>query len=194
MPITFLLFLPQILTSSLSTKSPFAHNNFLFRTPYKNPSWLYPYSLNNFIVSFENMDVMGGVNQIMKRQKQAKRKRKAIKVVYISSPMKVKTSASEFRAIVQELTGRDSEVARFMETNGADDDFLMVHDQGFMTFDHDCGSRVPKVDPYGESPTSSGSLLESPIDDVLVPQMEANYMGMFPPSLFYDFSQVDVFN
>uniref|UniRef100_A0A803NSS0 VQ domain-containing protein n=1 Tax=Cannabis sativa TaxID=3483 RepID=A0A803NSS0_CANSA len=34
-----------------------------------------------------------------------KNTKKGVKVVYISSPMKVKTSASEFRALVQELTG-----------------------------------------------------------------------------------------
>ncbi|KAF6163307.1 hypothetical protein GIB67_025171 [Kingdonia uniflora] len=39
------------------------------------------------------------------------KKKKPIKVVYISNPMKVKTSASEFRAKVQELTGQDSDVA-----------------------------------------------------------------------------------
>ncbi|KAJ1297389.1 hypothetical protein BS78_01G372000 [Paspalum vaginatum] len=36
---------------------------------------------------------------------------KGVKVVYISSPMKLTTSAEEFRAVVQELTGRDSNVA-----------------------------------------------------------------------------------
>lgn len=38
-----------------------------------------------------------------------------VKVVYISSPMKVSASTSEFRAVVQELTGQDSDVTRFME-------------------------------------------------------------------------------
>ncbi|KAI5663684.1 hypothetical protein M9H77_23007 [Catharanthus roseus] len=41
--------------------------------------------------------------------KQPKTKKKPIKVVYISNPMKVNTSASEFRALVQELTGQDSD-------------------------------------------------------------------------------------
>ncbi|XP_054811314.1 uncharacterized protein LOC129312664 [Prosopis cineraria] len=42
---------------------------------------------------------------------------KGIKVTYISSPMKVKTSASNFRALVQKLTGKCSNVAEanFME-------------------------------------------------------------------------------
>jgi len=37
--------------------------------------------------------------------------KQGIKVVYISSPMKLTASAEEFRAVVQELTGRDSNVA-----------------------------------------------------------------------------------
>jgi hypothetical protein len=37
--------------------------------------------------------------------------RKGIKVVYISSPMMLTASSEEFRAVVQELTGRDSNVA-----------------------------------------------------------------------------------
>ncbi|KAL4586309.1 hypothetical protein LXL04_010945 [Taraxacum kok-saghyz] len=36
-----------------------------------------------------------------------------LKVVYISSPMKVTTSASRFRTLVQELTGRDSDISRY---------------------------------------------------------------------------------
>ncbi|XP_010548817.1 PREDICTED: uncharacterized protein LOC104820144 [Tarenaya hassleriana] len=43
--------------------------------------------------------------------KRRKSKKEDIKVVYISSPIKVKTSASEFRALVQELTGKDSDIA-----------------------------------------------------------------------------------
>ena len=49
---------------------------------------------------------------------------KNIKVVYISNPMKVKTSASEFRALVQELTGQDAELppdpSKFKDS-GSDD-------------------------------------------------------------------------
>ncbi|KAL1312522.1 hypothetical protein HN51_039130 [Arachis hypogaea] len=59
---------------------------------------------------------MNGVQQKTptKRSNKQKKKnnnnnKKEIKVVYISNPMKVKTSASEFRALVQELTGQDAE-------------------------------------------------------------------------------------
>ena len=59
------------------------------------------------------------VNREEKRQKYL-RPMKVIKVVYIASPMKVKTSASKFRDLVQELTGQDSDTARYMEVNGGD--------------------------------------------------------------------------
>ncbi|XP_011653858.1 sigma factor binding protein 2, chloroplastic [Cucumis sativus] len=45
-----------------------------------------------------------------KKTKQPKnRLKKPIKVVYISNPMKVQTSASGFMALVQELTGQDAD-------------------------------------------------------------------------------------
>ncbi|ERM98135.1 hypothetical protein AMTRI_Chr01g127690 [Amborella trichopoda] len=46
-----------------------------------------------------------GVQQ--KSPKASKSKKNPIKVVYISNPKMVKASASEFRALVQELTGQD---------------------------------------------------------------------------------------
>ncbi|BFG20505.1 hypothetical protein CerSpe_067790 [Prunus speciosa] len=76
------------------------------------------------------MDVLGE-NHMKSPPKQRKRSRsKGVKVVYISSPMKVKTSASKFRALVQELTGRDSDAERFMETKGA-------HSQNVHEFTHE---------------------------------------------------------
>ena len=59
-------------------------------------------------------------------KKQGKGRRTAVKVVYISSPMKVKTCASKFRALVQELTGRESEVARYMEMKEREESRKMV--------------------------------------------------------------------
>jgi len=59
----------------------------------------------------------------MKGKRQNKKNKKEVTVTYISSPMKVKTSASNFRALVQELTGQDSNVAdMFVEVN----DFVHV--------------------------------------------------------------------
>lgn len=50
----------------------------------------------------------------MKNKRASRRDKKEIKVTYISSPVKVKTSASNFRALVQELTGQYSNVAETM--------------------------------------------------------------------------------
>ncbi|KAF9660955.1 hypothetical protein SADUNF_Sadunf19G0017600 [Salix dunnii] len=49
--------------------------------------------------------------QLKRGQKSTQNKRKPVKIKYISSPTMVKaTNATEFRAIVQELTGKDSKV------------------------------------------------------------------------------------
>ncbi|KAJ0098416.1 hypothetical protein Patl1_20913 [Pistacia atlantica] len=46
--------------------------------------------------------------QRRKARKNTKSNKKPIKIVHISNPMKVNTSASQFRALVQELTGQDA--------------------------------------------------------------------------------------
>ncbi|PON98753.1 VQ motif containing protein [Trema orientale] len=77
----------------------------------------------------------------MKTQKELKRnRRKGVKVVYISSPMKVKTSASKFRALVQELTGINSDAERFIEMNGVGDN-PPDHRQSHVV-DHDQDQRL----------------------------------------------------
>ena len=69
------------------------------------------------------VETMLGVNNnhgvMMKSKGRSKRvHKKDVKVTYISSPMKVKTSASNFRALVQELTGQASNVAEmFVEAD-----------------------------------------------------------------------------
>uniref|UniRef100_A0A1D1YV33 Protein MKS1 n=1 Tax=Anthurium amnicola TaxID=1678845 RepID=A0A1D1YV33_9ARAE len=49
--------------------------------------------------------------------KKHKTKKKPIKVVYISNPMRVKTTAAEFKGLVQELTGQDSDIADLFKFN-----------------------------------------------------------------------------
>ncbi|RDY03737.1 Sigma factor binding protein 1, chloroplastic, partial [Mucuna pruriens] len=74
---------------------------------------------------------MLGVNNhvVMKAKgKNIRSHKKDVKVTYISSPMKVKTSASNFRALVQELTGQASNVAEvLMEPDYAAHDDDGVH-------------------------------------------------------------------
>lgn len=50
------------------------------------------------------------MEKIPKKAYKIKRKQ-PLKVVYITNPIKFETSALEFRALVQELTGQDSHVA-----------------------------------------------------------------------------------
>ncbi|XP_062175006.1 uncharacterized protein LOC133880135 [Alnus glutinosa] len=107
------------------------------------------------------MDVLGANHVSSKRQ--AKRiSKKPIKVVYISTPMKVKTSASKFRDLVQELTGQDSDTTRYAEVNGADHEDACHHhqrstDQQFRTMvDEASGfplsnSYFKLLQPYSES-------------------------------------------
>ncbi|XP_028788245.1 uncharacterized protein LOC114744215 [Neltuma alba] len=67
----------------------------------------------------------------MKNRSSHQKSQKGIKVTYISSPMKVKTSASNFRDLVQKLTGKSSNVAEanFMEearNHENDDDYELI--------------------------------------------------------------------
>jgi hypothetical protein len=86
------------------------------------------------------MDVLGA-NQMSSKKQPKRITKKPIKVVYISTPMKVKTSASKFRDLVQELTGQNSDTTQYVEVNGAADD------EG----DANCRHDFPKMITYSES-------------------------------------------
>ena len=138
------------------------------------------------------MDLLGVSTKGGKRS-HTRRSKKAIKVVYISSPMKVKTSASEFRALVQELTGKDSDAERFLDINGARNSPEIHHQTA--EYDHHA-SMFPSMNSCrDESPstTSSESFLES-LDGELFPSMEGSFMGMLQSSLFHESFQLDVLN
>ncbi|PSS24306.1 Sigma factor binding protein [Actinidia chinensis var. chinensis] len=117
----------------------------------------------------------------MEHVRKSKRKRESVKVVYISSPVKVKTSASRFRSLVQELTGRDSDMSRFVETNGGDYNSQQpIVDTEFKSIN----SRVT------ESSTSSDSWFEPSFDDLLMSsQLQGSFLGMFPPNLSFEGSR-----
>ncbi|CAL0333645.1 unnamed protein product [Lupinus luteus] len=102
----------------------------------------------------------------MKNKRQSRRDKKEIKVTYISSPMKVKTSASNFRALVQELTGQDSNVAdTFMaiEENCANDERVNIKDTNQRwsvdVTDQGCLSEETLL-KYGNMEFLSSSLME----------------------------------
>ncbi|KAJ9190546.1 hypothetical protein P3X46_001733 [Hevea brasiliensis] len=138
------------------------------------------------------MDVLG-VNVKSKKQSRRRSAKKGIKVVYISSPMKVETSASKFRALVQELTGKDSDAERFMDFNGVENSPEILERR---TVDGSAGSLVPLMNSYNESsssPAGSDSIFQ-PFDGFLQP-MEGSFMSMFQSNLFHESSlELDVFN
>lgn len=135
-----------------------------------------------------------------KKAKQPKKNNNPIKVVYISNPMKVRTSASQFRALVQELTGQDSELPDPTKFSNKDE-YVGGHqhqtapdpmtnddskiDGGDDDDDHSQQEEVPTVDPSTsqEQPESSSSQFE-PYDDVFT-----NLSGLLPNTVFYDSPQ-----
>ncbi|KAK4424827.1 hypothetical protein Salat_1676300 [Sesamum alatum] len=132
------------------------------------------------------------------RDRKGKRKNNSsLKVVYISSPMKVKTSASRFRSLVQELTGKNSDISQYMaEPNNhygfmdfreidCDDDQSLAKD----TSDDQC--QIFSSVFAEDTPTSSDSLLE-PMENVFVSQMDEQFSGFFSTNSFFDASQLDV--
>ncbi|KAJ4720399.1 sigma factor binding protein 1, chloroplastic-like [Melia azedarach] len=130
------------------------------------------------------MDVLG-VQQMKIRKSSGGDKRrckKGVKVVYISSPMKVKTCASKFRALVQELTGKDSDAyAAALQISNADTSpNKVVVDRDV----HENNDR--EVSAEGDLINSPCCTIESPFDDDLfMPQREGSFLGMFTSNLFH---------
>ncbi|XP_060169088.1 uncharacterized protein LOC132599958 [Lycium barbarum] len=136
-------------------------------------------------------------------------KKSNVKVVYISTPMKVKTSATRFRSLVQELTGRDSDIARIMETNGMTE-FEDIHHELLPTKSSSpspspspspSSSLLPaKSSSYSSSVSSeSNYFMEPNFNDLFSGQMEEQFLDLlanssnYLPSSSIDYSaEVDV--
>ncbi|KAH1257986.1 Sigma factor binding protein 2, chloroplastic [Glycine max] len=129
-----------------------------------------------------------------------------VKVVYISNPMKIKTSASEFRALVQELTGQDAESppdpTRFHGLIHPDSSSSVDHIKEEEDNVHSVNCVVPPAVAdenmslagcYEEEQQQQPSSMESinnfePLDDddVFTPQMIENISALLPASVFYE--------
>ncbi|OWM78463.1 uncharacterized protein LOC116211606 [Punica granatum] len=166
------------------------------------------------------MDMLGVADHKMKSSKREGKRRSSsgkngIKVVYISSPMKVKTSASEFRAIVQELTGRDSDVARFMDGSSNEDDGqnrTEDHSSSHLNIKREekdhllsgvayFGSDNMFSEDYNtyyfenDSPTTSESLVEQYDGNLFsMPHVERSFRENNFPFVFQESVLLDVFN
>ncbi|KAI3744052.1 hypothetical protein L1987_57124 [Smallanthus sonchifolius] len=101
---------------------------------------------------------------------------KKLKVVYISSPMKVKTSASRFRSLVQELTGRDSDISRY-NAGYFDPTAPTTSTQG------DGHVNSKPVDQLTQQGLLTGS--ESFLDNVLSSEVFDHLDGILPPYSLY---------
>ncbi|KAK8588834.1 hypothetical protein V6N13_087732 [Hibiscus sabdariffa] len=147
--------------------------------------------------------ISSGTLQTRKLSPRKAKSKKPIKVVYISNPMKVKTSASKFRALVQKLTGQDAELpddpTKFTDTEEVVDDVGGDSDGG--------NQRVPEAAAKKGTTTTDYHVEEVPNfdrqqysaiaddlgvpfdafdddDDVFTPQMIENFTGILPQGLF----------
>lgn len=143
------------------------------------------------------------------KKTKTKKKQQPVKVVYISNPMKVKTSAAKFRALVQELTGQDAEFPDPTKFHAAaievDVDVgvgvgghQVVPESTKMIGDDDDEDHEAVADEVAsmetsschEQPESSGSTaLYEPFDDAFMPEMIENLSGVFPSALLYEIFQ-----
>ncbi|KAG1365515.1 sigma factor binding protein 1, chloroplastic [Cocos nucifera] len=124
-----------------------------------------------------------------KNTKQAKAKKKPIKVVYISNPMKIKTSAAEFRNLVQELTGQDSNVATLSKSPYVED----TGDPPPLPEPSSGATGTPGPNPVmnqGSDPCHNAFRnLSSPyemIDEAFDLQMLENIPGFWPSPLYHE--------
>ncbi|XVF40903.1 hypothetical protein PTKIN_Ptkin01aG0154100 [Pterospermum kingtungense] len=134
------------------------------------------------------------------KSKKKKNSNKPIKVVYISNPMKVKTSASKFRALVQELTGQDAEFpdpTKFTDTDTETDEDISGRNQTIPdAVENSTDDQAQEVSRVEEPPAGHhhhekqypprahdlGTPHET-FDEVFTPQMLENFTGLLPPGL-----------
>lgn len=141
---------------------------------------------------FTYMDNLVGSVKEKKTSKKAKTKKKPVKVVYISNPMKFKISASEFMALVQKHTGQDAELPDPTKFDHVGNN-QTVPDASKTVVDHDHALEVPTVDPFRDNnkPERPDAPFES-FDDAFMSPMFENFSEMLvPSSLLYESAHVD---
>ncbi|RWW74574.1 hypothetical protein BHE74_00017484 [Ensete ventricosum] len=113
--------------------------------------------------------------------KQGKGKKKTVKVVYISNPMWFTTSVVKFRALVQKLTGRDSNVG---DTGGTS---IVLDGLEKLSAQPTPGSGVAS-DSTGMDPgtATASAAFEMFDDDVFTPEMLDNFAALQQSTLFRD--------
>jgi hypothetical protein len=121
--------------------------------------------------------------------------KKPIKVVYISNPMRVKTSAAGFRALVQEFTGRDADPSKYSPaedaTAAADIDYGAAHglSPGGAAASRDSPAAAADHHPDDASAVSAsyGADYDEEEEDGFGSELlQNNYAVLSPPTLLYD--------
>uniref|UniRef100_A0ACD5ZRS5 Uncharacterized protein n=1 Tax=Avena sativa TaxID=4498 RepID=A0ACD5ZRS5_AVESA len=116
--------------------------------------------------------------------------KKPIKVVYISNPMRVKTSAADFRALVQDLTGRHADPFKY----SAYEDDAAARVQQELSPQGSAAASTP--DAGGPGPAAVPEFAAAAFGDgdeeedggVFRSQLLDNYYSVFsPPTLLYDY-------
>ncbi|RWV88545.1 hypothetical protein GW17_00049360 [Ensete ventricosum] len=144
----------------------------VFLSMYPTPRDLFVFNL-----SFEETNCS-------KSPRQGKAKKKPIKVVYISNPMRVTTSPAKFRGLVQKLTGRDSNVADTDVTTDSPTADSVPGPAVACDYGRTPGgvaptlhSGVPPYEPVGATPYEV-------FDDVFAGQILDNFPGFERSSLY----------
>ncbi|KAL7169239.1 hypothetical protein ACSBR2_034310 [Camellia fascicularis] len=133
------------------------------------------------------MDKLLSVHEKKPTKQTNRTKKKTIKVVYISNPMKVNTTASEFRALVQELTGQDAKYSEIDCVGGNQVVSDEIKISGGDHHDHDHAlEEVPRLmEPTTSDVAKSSDLAFEQYDDVFMPQMIENFSGFLPSSCLF---------
>lgn len=110
-------------------------------------------------------------------------KKKPIKIKYISSPMMVRANnATEFRAIVQELTGRNSNIGDSLYDDvQCDDEFQVSHTTliSELDHDHDDHDHQPRWLPFDADhhQQGSGTLVQDDVDEKFLNQANISMLA-----------------
>ncbi|CAH9134873.1 unnamed protein product [Cuscuta epithymum] len=124
----------------------------------------------------------------LKQTKTTTKSSKQLKVVYISNPMRVETSPSEFKDLVQELTGQDADVPDASKFPATTQSPGASGEKPAVVFPDGGGRVVTEEDLSGEGrPAPESSDLSSEAGQDYVPELiEAFPAGVMPSNMWYD--------
>ncbi|MQL99462.1 hypothetical protein Taro_032192 [Colocasia esculenta] len=115
-----------------------------------------------------------------------KKKSKQVKVVYISNPMHFKASASEFKGLVQQVTGQDSDVAELSKFAGADSPVASADDDS-AALSRPAGAGAALQQHQQEPYKWAGVPQFDAFDEAfMTPQALENFAAFMPTSLYYE--------